>query len=86
MLQKRLYEIREHNLHDRSHHTDIHHNPPKGNADPVLAKVHSQTVREETADHAGEGEPHAVQAIFGPPIGAVALVDPVVEDEADGPA
>jgi hypothetical protein len=27
-----------------------------------------------------------VQAVFGPPIGVVALIDPVVEDEADDPA
>lgn len=74
------------NLHNCSHHADIHHDPPKGNADPVLAKVHGQPVGKKTADHAGEGNPDAVQTVLGPPVGVVALVDPVVEDEADEPA
>lgn len=32
------------NLHNCSHHADIHHDPPKGNTDPVLAKVHGQAI------------------------------------------
>lgn len=74
------------NLHNCSHHADIHHDPPKGNTDPMLAEVHGQAIGKKTGNHAEEGEPDAVQTVLGPPVGMVALVDPVVEDETDEPA
>lgn len=50
------------NLHNRGYHADIHHDPPNGYPNPVLAEVHGESIGEETACHASCREPDAVEA------------------------
>jgi hypothetical protein len=73
-------------LHNSGHHADIHHDPTKGDPDPVLVKVHRQTVREQTSCHAANGNPNSVESVFGPPVCAMVVVDPLVEEEPKDPA
>lgn len=78
--------IRELHLHNCSHHADIHHDPTEGQADPVLAKVQCQAVREEPSSHTADREPDTMQTQLSLPFVAVTTVDPIVEEVTEDPS
>lgn len=77
---------RSSHLHNRGNHADVHHDPAKGEADPVLAKVHRQSVGEQTAGHTTDREPDTMQTELSSPVVAVPSVDPFIEEVSEDPA